>query len=301
MTLTRKLTPDITKLQAFECAARHANFTLAATELHLTQSAISRQIKDLEAQLGVALFERVRQRVVLSGAGRKFLPDVRRLLAQTEESMLRMMTSSQSTSLTLATLPTFGARWLLPRLPDFLKSNPDIALNVFSHSRPFDLEEKSFDAAIHHGAPIWAGATCRYICREEILPVASPALLAATSDDMISLIERGPLLHLDTRPKAWSDWFRLVRGDEASSYRGHRFDQFNMVIQAASAGMGFALVPRYLIETELDAGILQVVVDIPLPTENSYYLVVPDRELENPLVNRLHEWMVAQVTTSGIA
>jgi len=95
MKLSRRLIPDIATLQAFECAARHGSFTQAANELNLTQSAVSRQIKDLESQLGVLLFERIRQRILLSDAGRKFLPEVRRLLNQTEDTMLRAMASAQ--------------------------------------------------------------------------------------------------------------------------------------------------------------------------------------------------------------
>ncbi|TKT75863.1 LysR family transcriptional regulator [Aquamicrobium sp. LC103] len=295
MTTARKLIPDIDKLQAFECAARHGSFTQAARELNLTQSAVSRQIKELENQLGVALFERVRQRVLLSAAGQRFLPEVRRLLAQSEEAMLRVMTSPSASSLSLATLPAFGARWLVPRLPNFLSRNPDIALNIVSRSQPFDLEESVFDAAIHYGQPIWAHATCRYICREEILPVAAPAFLARHGGNTIKALEAGPLLHLATRPKAWADWFQSVGSQADTVYRGHRFDQFMMVIQAAIAGLGFALLPRYLIEQELRDEILQVVIDRSLPTENSYYFVVPDGRLENPLANELYEWIIGQV------
>lgn len=295
MNLTRRLTPDLTKLQAFECAARHANFTLAAKELNLTQSAVSRQIKDLEAQLGVALFERVRQRVFLSGAGRRFLPEVRRLLAQTEESMLRVMSSPHGSALTLAVPPTFGTRWLVPRLPRFLALHPRVVVHIASRSEPFDFEGTSFDAAIYAGAPIWAQATCRFVCREEILPVASPALLTA-GEDRLARIEAGPFLHIDTRARAWSDWFERVRGGEPSIHRGHRFDQFGMMIEAAVAGMGFALLPRYLIEAELDRGLLAVAADMPLPTQTSYHLAVPDRATENPLVEEFYGWMTAEVT-----
>ncbi len=125
--MKRSLIPDIAILQAFESAARHGNFTRAAAELSLTQSAISRQIRDLEGQTGLLLFERIRQRVVLTEAGKKLLPDVRRLLAQSEELMIRAVASANAAaSQTIATLPTFGARWLMPRLPRFFASRPSI-------------------------------------------------------------------------------------------------------------------------------------------------------------------------------
>ncbi|KRD49923.1 MULTISPECIES: LysR family transcriptional regulator [Sinorhizobium/Ensifer group] len=296
MKLSRRLVPDVTTLQAFECAARHGSFTQAAAELNLTQSAVSRQIKDLENQLGVLLFERVRQRVILSDAGQKFLPEVRRLLNQTEELMVRAMASARADStLSIASLPTFGSRWLVPRLPDFLKRHPDTVLNIASRSAPFDFDEQNFDLAIHYGQPVWARATCSYLCSEIIVPAASPALLAnhpiETPEDLVA----GPLLHLATRPKLWAQWFEANDMDGRGAYRGNRFDQFSMVIEAATAGLGFALLPRYLIEQEIAAGTLSIVLDRPMKTENSYYLAVPEGKLENPISLAFREWITEQV------
>ncbi|MFC4625860.1 LysR family transcriptional regulator [Daeguia caeni] len=296
MKLSRRLIPDIATLQAFECAARHGSFTQAAHELNLTQSAVSRQIRDLEIQLGVLLFERIRQRILLSDAGRKFLPEVRRLLAQTEDTMLRAMASAQSTSsFSIATLPTFGMRWLMPRIPDFIEKHPGIALNVASRSGVFDFEEQPFDLAIHYGQPVWAHATCTFLCSEVIVPVASPQLLKTLSPREPVDLENQPLLHLATRPKIWAQWFESCGIEGQSAYRGHRFDQFSMVISAAVAGMGFALLPLYLIEQELRNGELVVLFNRPMRTENDYYLVVPEGKLENPLTQVFCQWISGQV------
>lgn len=296
MKLSRRLVPDVTTLQAFECAARHGSFTQAATELNLTQSAVSRQIKDLESQLGVLLFERVRQRVILSAMGQKFLPEVRRLLNLTEETMVRAMASARSEStLSIATLPTFGSRWLTPRLPAFLRDHPGTVLNVASRSNPFDFEEENFDLAIHYGQPIWAHATCTYLCSEIIVPVASPSMVADNSMATPQDLEGQPLLHLATRPKMWAQWFEMNGTDLSTAYSGHRFDQFSMVIEAAVAGLGYALLPRYLIEQELETGRLHVLFDRPMQTENSYYLVVPEGKLENTVSQSFRAWIIKQV------
>jgi len=296
MRLSRRLIPDIATLQAFECAARHGSFTQAAHELNLTQSAVSRQIKDLENQLGVLLFERIRQRILLSDAGRKFLPEVRRLLNQTEDTMLRAMASAQATSsFSIATLPTFGARWLMPRISDFLDKHPGIALNIASRSGVFDFEEQPFDLAIHYGQPIWAHATCSFLCSEVIVPVASPNLLKAQQPSMPEELEDQPLLHLATRPKMWAQWFESCGLEGKSAYRGHRFEQFSMVISAAVAGLGFALLPLYLIEQELQSGKLVLLFEKPMRTENDYYLVVPEGKLENPLTQEFRQWISSQV------
>ncbi|MCX8281786.1 LysR family transcriptional regulator [Phyllobacterium sp. 0TCS1.6C] len=297
MKLSRRLIPDIDILQTFECAARHGSFTQAAKELSLTQSAVSRQMSELEHQIGVLLFERIRQRVVLSDAGQKFLPEVRRLLGLTEETMLRAMAASQSaSSLSIATLPTFGSRWLMPRLPAFLKNHPEMALSVASRSQPFDFEEEPFDLAIHYGQPVWAHAVCTYLCSESIVPVGSPALIKENPvETPVALASSAPLLHLSTRPKAWASWFEIQNAEVVSPYKGHRFEHFSMVIEAALAGLGYALLPRYLIEQELQSGTLRVLFDQPLQTENSYYLVVPDHKKENALVQSFIGWIVNEV------
>lgn len=296
MTIARRRILDIVKLQAFESAARHGSFTGAAKELDLTQSAVSRQIKELENQLGARLFERVRQRVLLSGAGRRFLPEARRLLDQLEEVTFRVMASPHGNSLSIATLPTFGSRWLVPRLPEFFMRHPHVMVNLASHSQPFDLAELSFDAAIHYGKPVWAKANCRFICQEEMYVVAAPRLINRRHGLSIDDIRRGPLLHLDSRPAAWNDWLRSIDADETSSYRGHRFDQFNMLISAAVAGLGFGLLPRYLIEAELTNKSLVVAHSKPLLTDNAYYFVMPESESENTLANELYEWMLTKVS-----
>lgn len=297
MKLSRRLVPDIATLQAFECAARHGSFTQAAAELSLTQSAVSRQIKDLEGQLGVLLFERIRQRVILSDAGQKFLPEVRRLLRQSEELMVRAMGAARSdNALSIATLPTFGSRWLTPRLSDFLRLHPDTILNIAARSQPFDFGEENFDVAIHYGQPVWAHAICDYLCSEVIVPVASAALLARHPAPEPADLDSAPLLHLATRPKMWAEWFEANGATAGSAYRGSRFDQFAMVIEAAIAGLGFALLPRYLIEHELTIGRLVVVFDRPMKTENSYYLVVPEGKMENRAGLAFRHWIMGQVT-----
>jgi len=298
MKLSRTLIPDLAVLQAFECAARHGNFTLAATELNLTQSAVSRQIKALEEQLGLLLFERVRKRVVLSDAGRRLLPEVRRILHQSEEMVVRARASAQANStLALACLPTFASRWLMPRLPDFMRRHPGTVIDVASRVEPFDFEAEDFDLAIHFGQPVWAHATCTYLCSEIILPVASPSLIEAAAPGGPEDLAGQPLLHLATRPKQWASWFEMNGLDGADAYRGNRFDQFAMIIEAAAAGMGFALLPLYLIESDLASGRLRIAFDRPMTTENSYYIVFPESKREHPLSQAFKAWLLTQVGT----
>ncbi|WP_312793952.1 LysR family transcriptional regulator [Tianweitania sp.] len=304
MNLARRYLPDLGALQAFECAARHGSFTRAAQELSLTQSAVSRQVKDLEQHLGTLLFERVRQRVILSDDGKRFLPEARKLLQQSETTMLRAMASADARqTLSVATLPTFGSRWLSPRLSHFVAGHPGVVLNIGSRSAPFDFEDEDFDLAIHYGQPVWARANSIYLCSETIIPVASRTLLDSSPRPegtmTAAALAEQPLLQLATRPKLWSQWFAMADVEARTAFRGHRLDQFSMIIEAAIAGMGYALVPRYLIETELRTGALEVVVDLPLQTENSYYVVTPEAKQTLPLAQQFTDWLLGQVSSSA--
>lgn len=302
MNLGRSLVPDLGVLQAFECAARHGSFTRAALELNLTQSAISRQIRALEMQLGVTLFERVRKRVILSSAGKSLLPDVVGLLVRTEEIVLRTMASSDGkNTLTVATLPTFGSRWLLRRIPDFLAAHPDTMLDVTSRSEPFDLSRENFDLIIHYGQPVWAHAICTYLCSEMILPVASPEVVERFAIKQPDDLRTAPLLHLATRPKLWTEWMQANGCTDATAFHGHRFDQFNMIIEAALHGFGFALLPQYLIEEDLAYGRLKVVLDRPMSTPNSYYIVTPEGRQGSPAARAFENWLLEQVAVQNRA
>ncbi|MFC6462994.1 LysR substrate-binding domain-containing protein [Paracoccus aerius] len=245
MKLSRSQMPDLSALQAFEAAARHGSFTRAAVELNLTQSAVSRQIKDLEGQLGIALFERVRQRIVLSSAGERLRPEIESLLAGLEHLTLRAASSRDVTGhLAVSTLPTFGSRWLMPRLPQFLAQHPGVQVSLLSRTGHFDLGQAGVDVAIHYGKPAWPGATCRYLCAETVLPVAAPTLI----DTDGAFLPDAPLLHMEPRPLQWPEWLSANGQDIGRGFQGHRFDQFSLLIEAATAGMGIALLPSYLIE-----------------------------------------------------
>lgn len=293
--MRRRLLPDLGNLQTFECAARHGNFSRAAQELNLTQSAVSRQIAELEAQTGQRLFERIRQRVVLSEAGQQALPEVRRILSDAERLMMDTLAAGPVTQqLRIASLPTFGSRWLVPRLADFLARHPDVALTVESRDRPFDFDEDPIDLAIHYGKPVWPGGVAQFLCTEIVVPVASRAMAAGLGADLAT----APLLHMASRPRLWSQWFAL-HGDGAEVWGGQRFDQFSMVIAAACAGLGVALLPTYLIESELGSGELVQLMDAPMQTENAYYIILPEARQGHRAATAFQDWILGQVSRSG--
>lgn len=299
MKFRRNLLPSLEKLQAFEAAARHQSVTLAAQELNLSQGAVSRQILELERQLGVALFLRARRRIELSPAGRKFFPAALRLLEKAEELVIETVTTSNASTVFSASVPhTFGTRWLIPRISSFLAVKPKLSLNILELDGPFDLAEMGVDAAIHFGPPHWPKAICRNLFSEFSVPVASPMLIRRpefVGMSGIDIISRAPLLHLTTRPRDWNVWFEHFL-PVAPGGMGHRLASTSLLISAASVGLGVALAPRSLAENELMSGRLVILSDHQLPTDSNYFLVTPDQETANPVTEVFYQWLTDQIS-----
>jgi LysR family glycine cleavage system transcriptional activator len=286
--------PSVASLAAFDAAARHLSFTRAAEELALTQGAVSRQVAQLEALLGVPLFERVRQRVTLTPAGAAYAAEVREALARIAAATLNVMTTRGAGGvLALAILPTFGTRWLIPRLPDFFRRHPEITINFATRIRPFDFAREGLDAAIHFGEPVWPGADLHHLMGETIVPVASPALVEREGLAEPADLLRVPLLQQVTRPKAWDEWLAAQGLAADRALPGPVFEQFAMVAQAAQAGLGAAIVPRFLVEEEIRSGRLVVPFDRPVESRQAYWLVHPQEKRDRPPVAAFRSWLLA--------
>lgn len=300
--MARDLLPSIGALVAFESAARHLNFSRAAAELHLTQGAISRQIRELETRLGLALFERINQRVFLTDAGESYRLEVARILADLATTTERTMASAGGAEvLNLAVLPTFAARWLVPRLPKFLTNHPQATFNFSVRNEPFSFSDVQLDAAIHFGEPTWPGAVCEFLCIEEIYPVAAPAICERFGLHEVAAIARAPLLHQSSRPTAWADWFAAESLSTTGAYRGSRFDQFSMIAEAAVAGMGVALMPRFMIEAELATNRLALLTKRPLDAGKAYWFVYPEAKVRSRLVRSFGDWLKVEAAMPSTA
>lgn len=292
--MARELLPSMGALTAFESAARHLSFSRAAGELHLTQGAVSRQIRQLEANLGLELFERINQRVFLTDAGRAYLGDVQRILGDLSAATLETMaTAGRADVLDLGVLSTFAARWLVPRLKGFLDEHPGATVNLTVRNAPFSFADDPLDAAIHFGEDTWPGAVCEFLCVEEAFPVASPEFSARHAITEPADLLSAPLLHQSTRPTAWRDWFAMQEVDTSGAFRGPHFDEFAMIAQGAAAGIGVALMPLFLIEDELKAGKLRVLFNQPLNTGNGYWYVYPEAKAGSRVVRQFGTWLKA--------
>lgn len=280
-------------LLAFDAAARSGSFTAAAGELSLTQGAISRQVRALENQLGVDLFRRVNRTIVLTEAGSVYAREIRAVLSRIQAASLATRMNPRAGLLTVAILPTFGTRWLIPRLPSFVDENPDITVNFVTKLSPFDLTGEDIQAAIHFGKPDWPQTDATFLMREEAVPVASPELLSrydiARPGDLVGL----PLLHLTSRADAWGDWFRSHAG-HIETRQGLLFEQFSIVAQAAVAGLGVAILPKFLIQPEIERNELAIVFDQPVVTEEAYYLMIPAQSSSPTPAWTFASWLLKQ-------
>ncbi|WP_343559636.1 transcriptional regulator GcvA [Kiloniella sp. b19] len=296
--------PSLSALKTFEAAARHLSFTQAAQELNVTQSAVSRQIRQLEDEVGLVLFERHHQRLVLTQAGRSYAEEVREGLEKLHGATLRLMAyRGVGGELTLACLPTFGSRWLIPRLPDFTSHHPEIHLNLITRLGPFDFGNDPVDAAIHFGTGQWPGAKSDFLMGEELLPVCSPDFhnRLINSGDVICKnnkisaedIANGlPLIHLTSRPMAWSEWFETQDITAPKATIGPRFEHFHMVIHAAISGMGIALLPKFLIEEELNNSSLCQLLPGANNEKLAYHLVYPQEKATLPRLQAFRKWLM---------
>ncbi|AOY95413.1 LysR family transcriptional regulator [Cupriavidus sp. USMAA2-4] len=249
----RRKIPSNSALLAFEAAARHGSFARAAEELARTEGAISRQIGRLEEFLGVALFERVGNRVRLAPNGTRYAAQVRETLDRLERDSLYLMGQpSEGASIDIAAVPTFATRWLIPRLKRFQAAHPNITVHIAERLEPFLLAGSGFDAAIHFEHPAWAGMHRHHLLEEVLVPVCSPAFLADAGAD--TSLDALPRLHRRQNPDAWQVYAQESGIVLANPAVGARYDLHSMLIEAALAGLGVALVPRLYIGAELEQG-----------------------------------------------
>lgn len=290
----RRFLPSLSLLSAFEAAARTGSVTAAAHELGLTQSAVSRQIAALEKQIGVALFLRERQTIRLTIAGDTYAREVREALRRISSASLNLRANPAGGTLNLAILPFFGSRWLAPRLPRFIAAHPGMTVNLITRLEPFEFRFDTLDAAIHFGEARWPGAVLTFLMQEEVVPVGAPELIRRLNIGGEKDLLQAPLLHLNTRPDAWETWLR-ARNVTFDALHGMLLDQFVTMVEAASAGLGIALLPRFLIARELEAGQLVPVVDQGAMRSGDYFLACPPERASYPPLAAFRDWLLLEI------
>lgn len=298
--MARPLLPSLTSVQCFEASARYLSFTRAAEELKLSQSAVGKQVAQLEALLERPLFLRVRKRLQLTPEGAAYLVEARKLLLQTEMATRKMRSfSGDREELRVSTPPTFGTRWLIPHLNGFRFSHPRIDLNIRNRVDVFEFSDEDIDVAFFFGHGTWPGAECIYLMDETIVPVCSPHVLPGNSLTEPLALTQLVLLHTTSRPEAWHDWFSAQGLQTRHSYHGPRFETFSMALEAARVGCGVALVPHFLVTGELHREELIIPWHFTQHSEGAYYLAYPEHKGELSRVKAFADWIAAHTASSS--
>ncbi|GGJ78093.1 LysR substrate-binding domain-containing protein [Pseudomonas matsuisoli] len=291
----RRLTPSMSLLLAFEAAARHESYTRAAEELSLTQSAVSRQVQALEAQLGITLFRREGRAIVLTDVGRLYRRELTGALAQIRNATLQAVAYGSGVgTLRLALLPTFGSKWLLPRLHHFYEANPGVQVHIHSRIQAVDFDEGDIDAAISVGSGDWPGLVAHRLLDESMVVVASPSVFAPSAPLTIEALAEQTLLQVASHPPLWIEWFSRHGLDPTRMRGGPSFELTSHLIQAVRAGIGVGLVPQLLVEDELRQGQL-VTVGKSVTSPRAYYLVYPPRSSVLPSLDAFRQWLLADI------
>ena len=296
--IRRRVLPSLSALRTFEAVARHESFTVAAAELNVTQSAASRQVRMLEQYLELSLFRRTSRRNELTSAGRYYFDLVRGALDRVEAGTTELIATRRGAgTLTLGVLPTFGTRWLIPRLHSFRERHPEILINVIATDGQFVADAPKLDVAVQFGNGHWPDAVVNPLMAEEIVIACSPRLLERMPPlRQPADLKHFPLLQHTTRAGSWSHWFRSVGFREDEARWGPSFEHFFMLIQAAQSGMGVALLPRILIEDEIERGLLVVPLPVRVSGPGAYYLVVPNAKSDLTRVMLFREWLLEEAS-----
>jgi len=296
--MSRRL-PSLNALKAFEAAARHESFTRAADELCVTQGAVSHQVKALETELGIRLFRREHQRLVLTDGGLMYFGVVRNCLDSLATGTELLLQRQNGSVLTLTTSPNFASKWLVDRLSRFASAYPDIDLRISASLRHVDFARDDFDLAIRHGDGRWPGLHVTRLCEEELFPVCSPGLLVG-EDALRNAqdLRRLPLLHLGDR-EDWIKWLEAAGLGRDAPAKGPVFNQASMVIDAAVDGQGIALARSALAAGNLISGRLVRPFSLALKVPYAYWIVCPMPNAALPKVRAFCQWLLSEVANDA--
>ena len=291
--MARRL-PPLNALRAFEAAARHLSFTRAAQELNVTQAAVSHQVKALEARLGLALFRRRNRALVLTEAGQAYLPPVRDAFDAIAQATRRLEARRSGGVLTVSTMDSFAAAWLVPRLGRFRAAHPDVDVRITITDRLVDFARDDVDLGIRYGRGHYPGLNVVRLLTEDIFPVCSPALLRGENPLRSPAdLHYHTLLHDDMR-EDWRMWLMAATVADVDPTRGPAFSHSHLVIQAAADGQGVALGRGALVAQDLAAGRLVKPFDISLAAEYAYYVVTPTAAAEQPKITAFRDWLLEE-------
>ena len=292
--------PPLTALRAFEAAARHRSFTKAAQELFLTQSAISRHVRNLESLFGLALFYRDHRAVTLTPDGEAYMREVVEAFSRIDLATRKLRTTGRQNVLNLQVYSTFAMHWLIPRLGRFQDSNPEIDVRLTASVAPLDFEHSDIHASIRAVNGEWKDPSIRgdKLFDYRLIAVASPVALARWPMRVPADLHRATLLHSLARPEDWSVFLNAVGASEVLTDRGMKLESSAMCYLAARQGLGIAIAQSFLVQEELRRGLLAQVFPDEVPSERKYYMLTSPRHAGDTALELFRAWLLEELMAS---
>lgn len=285
--------PSLRAVAVFVAAGRALSFTAAATALHLSPSAVSRRVRDLERELGVALFRRFNRRLELTAAGTRYLEATGRAIDAIERESEAVRPRQHKKALRLSVLQSLASTWLVPRLARLKAERPDLEVQIETSAELVDLADGRFDAAIRFGKGHWPGLVAERLFRVQCFPVAAPGLLPKPGRVSKSVLDQMVLLDIAQAPDLWPQY---LAGVGLAGYRPRRreiFDNAQVMHEAAASGLGLALAVRELVDGMLASGrLVEPFSNAPVALSQSYYLVYRKDRRDQPALRALRKVLV---------
>ncbi|WP_420587501.1 LysR substrate-binding domain-containing protein [Ruegeria sp.] len=291
----RRFVPSLSALTAFEAAAQHLNFTRAAGDLNLTQSGISRQVKHLEDLLGTRLFDRFGPRLVLTDAGTAYAKEVKRILDDLEKCSIDIVRGwKEEEAIQIGALPSVASRWLAPKIKRFATQFPTSLLEITTVNEDVNFEETHLDIAVLRGRGGWTAAHAVELFQELFVVVAAPSLIPVGSELRPEQFRDFPQLQNAQRPDNWMKWIKATGQQMPGSLQGLRFGNTSILINAAISGSGIAVVPSFLVQQEINDGVLHTPFGPKIKSGESYYAVYPQRKANWSALLVLRDWLASE-------
>ena len=287
---SRKL-PSLNALRAFEAAARHLSFTRAAEELHVTQAAISHQVRTLEEQLDLMFFRRANRGILLTDAGQELLPTVTDALDLLAAGCRRVSKRDETGALVISTTDSFAVCWLVPRLHLFRKVHPDVDVRIGTGDALADLVRDDVDLAIRYGSGDYPGLDVELLMRDEVFPVCSLDYQKGSGLKSPRDLRNHPLIRGDTAHDLWKRWLKAAGLEDMPVLWSLEADHFHLMYQAARGGQGVAIASAVAVADDLETGRLVRPFDLAVPSEGSYFIVGARGRLRKPKVRRFVDWL----------
>jgi len=293
-------TPPLGALRSFRAAAHCLSFTIAAEELHVTQAAVSHQIKSLEEFLNVSLFVRGNRSLALSEPGERFLPYVDQMFNVLDQGLGQILDAGNTNTLTVSLLPSFASRWLVPRLGLFLKAHPDIDFRLAPSRGMTNFQVEDIDLAIRYGSGTYPGLVSIHLMDEDIFPVCSPSIMEGAQplrrpEDLIHHV----LLHDDGHGD-WRQWLLVAGADKVDPDKGPVYTDSAMAVQSAIEGDGVALARSQLVKKDIARGQLVKPFEISQPSNFSYYIVYPSDHPPTTATQAFVAWLQEQALSDHL-